>query len=64
MKNSRRKFLKQAGVAGLAATVKAQFKQDWTVTIPRMVTDSYFDLQNDIREKEPESTGRASKRRK
>ncbi|MCK5279243.1 MAG: sulfatase-like hydrolase/transferase, partial [Cyclobacteriaceae bacterium] len=37
----------------LAATVKAQYKQDWTVTIPGMVTDSYFDLQNDIREKEP-----------
>ena len=37
----------------LAATVKAQFKQDWTRTIPGMVSDSYFDLQNDIREKEP-----------
>jgi hypothetical protein len=37
----------------LAATVKAQYKQDWTVTIPGMVTDSYFDLQNDIRESEP-----------
>lgn len=37
----------------LAATVKAQYKQDWTRTIPGMVSDSYFDLQNDIREKEP-----------
>jgi len=37
----------------LKATVKAQYKQDWTRTIPGMVSDSYFDLQNDIREKEP-----------
>ncbi len=36
----------------LAATVKGQYKQDWTRTIPGMVSDSYFDLQNDIREKE------------
>jgi arylsulfatase len=34
------------------ATVKGQYKQDWTRTIPGMVSDSYFDLQNDIREKE------------
>ena len=33
--------------------MKGQYKQDWTVTIPGMVTDSYYDLQNDIREKEP-----------
>ena len=37
----------------LSATVKAHYKQDWTVTIPGMLTDSYYDLQNDIREKEP-----------
>jgi arylsulfatase len=37
----------------LAATVKGNYKQDWTVTIPGMVTVSYFDLQNDIREKAP-----------
>lgn len=37
----------------LAATVKGKYKQDWTVTIPGMVTVSYFDLQNDIREKAP-----------
>jgi arylsulfatase len=37
----------------LSATVKAQYKQDWTVSIPGMMTDSYYDLQNDIREKEP-----------
>ncbi len=36
----------------LKATVKGQYKQDWTCTIPGMVSDSYFDLQNDIREKE------------
>ena len=36
----------------LKATVKGQYKQDWTRTIPGMVSDSYFDLQNDIREKE------------
>lgn len=37
----------------LKATVKGQYKQDWTRTIPGMVSDSYFDLQNDIREKVP-----------
>ena len=37
----------------LAATIKAQYKQDWTRTIPGMVSDSYYDLQNDIREKAP-----------
>ena len=37
----------------LSATVKAKYKQDWTVVIPGMVTVSYFDLQNDIREKNP-----------
>jgi len=36
----------------LKATVKGQYKQDWTRTIPGMVSDSYFDLYNDIREKE------------
>jgi arylsulfatase len=36
----------------LKATIKGQYKQDWTRTIPGMVSDSYFDLQNDIREKE------------
>jgi arylsulfatase A-like enzyme len=36
----------------LKATVKAQYKQDWSQTIPGMVSDSYYDLQNDIREKE------------
>jgi len=37
----------------LAATVKAQYKQDWTRTIPGMVNTTFYDLQNDIREKEP-----------
>ena len=37
----------------LSATIKGQYKQDWTVSIPGMVTDSYYDLYNDLREKEP-----------
>lgn len=37
----------------LAATVKGQYKIDWTSAIPGMVSDNYYDLQNDIREKEP-----------
>ena len=36
----------------LAATVKGVYKIDWTRAIPGMVSDNYFDLQNDIREKE------------
>ncbi len=50
---SRRDFVHIYNGTILSATVKAQYKQDWTVTIPGMVTDSYYDLQNDIREKNP-----------
>lgn len=50
--HSRRDYVHIYTGLKLAATVKAQYKQDWTVTIPGMVTDSYFDLHNDIREKE------------
>jgi len=49
---SRRDFVHIYTGLQLKATVKGQFKQDWTRTIPGMVSDSYFDLQNDIREKE------------
>ena len=51
--NSRRDYVHIYNGTILSATVKAQYKQDWTVTIPGMVTVSYYDLQNDIREKEP-----------
>jgi arylsulfatase len=51
--HSRRDYVHIYKGLELAATVKAQYKQDWTVVIPGMVTVSYFDLQNDIREKEP-----------
>jgi len=37
----------------LSATVKGQYKIDWTASIPGMVTDNYYDLRNDIREKNP-----------
>lgn len=49
---SRRDYVHIYKGQNLAATVKGQYKQDWTRTIPGMVSDSYFDLQNDIREKE------------
>jgi arylsulfatase A-like enzyme len=49
---SRRDFVHIYTGLQLKATVKGQYKQDWTRTIPGMVSDSYFDLQNDIREKE------------
>ncbi len=50
---SRRDYVHIYNGTVLSATVKAQYKQNWTVTIPGMVTTSYYDLQNDIREKEP-----------
>jgi len=50
---SRRDYVHIYNGPVLSATVKGQYKQDWTVSIPGMVTDSYYDLQNDIREKEP-----------
>jgi arylsulfatase A-like enzyme len=49
---SRRDFVHIYTGLELKATVKGQYKQDWTKTIPGMVSDSYYDLQNDIREKE------------
>jgi arylsulfatase len=50
---SRRDYVYIYNGVELSATIKAQYKVDWTVTIPGMVTDQYYDLQNDIREKEP-----------
>jgi arylsulfatase len=50
---SRRDYVHIYNGTILSATVKGQYKQDWTMTIPGMVADTYFDLQNDIREKEP-----------
>jgi arylsulfatase A-like enzyme len=50
--HSRRDYVHIYTGLQLKATVKGQYKQDWTRTIPGMVSDSYFDLQNDIREKE------------
>jgi len=50
---SRRDYVHIYNGTILSATVKAQYKQDWTVTIPGMVTTSYYDLQNDIREHNP-----------
>ncbi len=51
--HSRRDYVHIYKGLELAATVKGKYKQDWTVTIPGMVTVSFFDLQNDIREKAP-----------
>ncbi len=51
--HSRRDYVHIYKGLELSATVKGKYKQDWTVVIPGMVTVSYFDLQNDIREKEP-----------
>ena len=50
--HSRRDYVHIYTGLQLKATIKGQYKQDWTRTIPGMVSDSYFDLQNDIREKE------------
>jgi len=50
---SRRDYVHIYKGTELAATVKGPYKQDWTVVIPGMVTVSYFDLYNDIREKTP-----------
>jgi arylsulfatase len=50
---SRRDYVHIYNGTELSATVKAQYKQNWTVSIPGMVTTSFYDLQNDIREKEP-----------
>ncbi len=50
---SRRDYVHIYNGTTLSATVKAQYKQDWTATIPGMVTDSYYDLQNDTREDNP-----------
>jgi arylsulfatase len=50
---SRRDYVHIYNGTVLSATVKAQYKQNWTVTIPGMVTTSYYDLQNDIREHNP-----------
>lgn len=50
---SRRDYVHIYNGTVLSATVKAQYKQNWTVTIPGMVTTSYYDLQNDIRENNP-----------
>lgn len=51
--NGRRDYVHIYEGTILSATVKGQYKQNWKVTIPGMVTDSYYDLQNDIREKNP-----------
>jgi arylsulfatase len=51
--HSRRDYVHIYNGLELSATVKGPYKQDWTVTIPGMVTVSYFDLRNDIREKTP-----------
>ncbi len=51
--HSRRDYVHIYTGQTLAATVKGKYKNDWTVTIDGMVTTSYYDLQNDIREKNP-----------
>ena len=50
---SRRDYVHVYSGTILSATIKGQYKQDWTVAIPGMVTDSYYDLQNDVNEKVP-----------
>ena len=50
---SRRDYVHVYQGLELAATIKGKYKQDWTRAIPGMVSDSYYDLENDIREMEP-----------
>jgi len=50
---SRRDYVYIYNGTTLSATVKAQYKLKWVGVMPGMPANTYYDLQNDIREKNP-----------
>ncbi len=50
---SRRDYVYIYNGTRLSATVKAQYKLKWVGVMPGMPANTYYDLQNDIREKNP-----------